>query len=123
MGYTVVETRWRAPELNGDLDLIAWDGAALVVVEVKTRTARDLTPAASAIDEPKRNLLRQMGRAYLRTLPRQRETPIVLRFDVVSVYLLGGLDKSSLRIECELLKNAFASSSDLHGPLHPRYGV
>ena len=110
-GYTVVERRWRAPELNSDLDLVAWEGEQLCVIEVKTRTgldktARDLTPAAAAIDEEKRRMLRGMARAYRRTLPRELEnerTPV--RFDVVSVYLVDG------RAECELLRGARLAES------------
>jgi putative endonuclease len=120
-GYKVVERRWRSPDLNGDLDLIAWDGATLCAIEVKTRTARDLTPAASAIDESKRNMLRRMARAYVRTLPHQGDASILLRFDIVSVYLLGPTRR--LKVECELLKNAFPLNTDLQEPIHPRYGV
>lgn len=121
LSYTVVERRWRSPELNGDLDLIAWDGPTLCAIEVKTRTARDLTPAASAIDESKRNMLRRMGRAYLQSLPRQRDVRILLRFDIVSVYLIGTAPREI--VECELLKNAFPLYPDLQEPFHKRYGV
>jgi len=42
-GYTVVARRWSSGEVPGDVDLIAWDGPMLCFIEVKTRTARDLT--------------------------------------------------------------------------------
>jgi putative endonuclease len=102
LGYTVTERRWHAPDQPGDLDLIAWETVAnqpfLCFIEVKTRTARDLTPAALAVDSGKRRVLRRMARAYLRTLPRglRRDTPI--RFDLVSVYLLP------TGAECELIR-------------------
>ena len=117
LNYTVVARRWRCPELNGDLDLIGYEGGTLTFVEVKTRTARDLTPAASAVDDSKRSMLRKMARAYLRTLPSQRETPIPIRFDVVSVYLLGRT------VDCELLRNAFSLYSDQQEAIPSRYGV
>jgi putative endonuclease len=109
LGYLVIERRWRSPDHNGDLDLVAWDPATpqptLCFIEVKTRSARDLTPAASAIDDTKRRMLRKMARSFLRTLPRdQREAErdqTLLRFDVVSVYLAGPTP------ECELLRDAF----------------
>ena len=101
LGYTVVERRWRSPELNGDLDLIAWEADTLCFIEVKTRTARDRTPAALAIDGPKRTMLQKMGASYLRTVPRPTDGNILARFDIVSVYLLGD------QIECELLRDAF----------------
>lgn len=121
LSYTVVERRWRSPELNGDLDLVAWDGSTLCAIEVKTRTTRDLTPAASAIDETKRNMLRRMARAYLRSLPGQRDTPILLRFDVVSVYLIGPAPRET--VECELIRDAFPLHPKLQEAIHKRYGV
>ena len=101
LGYTVVERRWRSPELNGDLDLVAWEGDALCFVEVKTRTARDRTPAALAIDGPKRTMLKKMAASYMRSLPEQYRRDTLARFDIVSVYLLGDA------IECELVRDAF----------------
>jgi putative endonuclease len=105
LGFQVVERRWRAPDLRGDIDLIAWEGGTLACVEVKTRTARDLTPALSAVDDVKRRTLRDLAKAYRRTIPRNPDVPILLRFDVVSIYLLGH------KVECEIIRSAF--------PLHP----
>jgi putative endonuclease len=105
LGFTVVERRWRSPELNGDLDLIAWEKTGevdtLCIVEVKTRTARDQTPAALAIDAPKRRMLQKMAASYLRTLPHQYRDGALVRFDILSVYLLNK------QAECELLRDAF----------------
>jgi putative endonuclease len=58
------------------------------MIEVKTRTSRDYLPAEAAVDSHKRHTLRRLARRYIRQLP-QAEAPQV-RFDVVSVYLLGG---------------------------------
>lgn len=49
-GYTVVARRWSPGHQPGDLDLIAWQGELLCVMEVKTRTAHDMTPAEVAVD-------------------------------------------------------------------------
>jgi putative endonuclease len=87
-GYTVVARRWSAGNVPGDVDLIAWQGSLLCFIEVKTRSARDATPAEVAVDSHKRHTLRRLARRYARQLP-QDEMPQV-RFDVVSVYLLGG---------------------------------
>lgn len=35
LGYTVVAQRWVSAQVRGDLDLVAWDGATLVVFEIK----------------------------------------------------------------------------------------
>jgi putative endonuclease len=83
-GYTVVARRWSSGDVPGDVDLIAWDGPVLCFIEVKTRTAHDLTPAESAVDEHKRNVLRRLARRYVRQLPTK--TAPSTRFDVVSVY-------------------------------------
>ena len=87
-GYVVVARRWSCGERPGDVDLIAWDGTILCFVEVKTRTAKDMTPAESAVDRHKRHTLRRLASQYIRQLP-QPERPQV-RFDVVSVYLVPG---------------------------------
>lgn len=117
LGFQVVERRWRAPDLRGDLDLIAWEQETLVCVEVKTRTARDLTPALSAVDDAKRRVLRDLARAYRRTIPRNPEEPTPVRFDVVSVYLLGK------RAECEMVRDAFPLQPDTARNRNPGYGV
>ena len=87
-GFTIVARRWSSGDVPGDVDLIAWDGPMLCFVEVKTRTARDLTPAETAIDDHKRNVLRRLARRYVRQLPQISAPPV--RFDVVSVYLVPG---------------------------------
>lgn len=87
-GYTVVARRWSAGNLPGDLDLIAWQGQLLCFIEVKARTARDLTPAETAVDGHKRRILRRLARRYVRQLPGQRAPQT--RFDVISAYLIPG---------------------------------
>jgi putative endonuclease len=87
-GYTVVARRWRSGDVPGDLDLIAWQGPMLCFVEVKTRSAHDLTPAEVAVDEHKRRVLRRLARRYVRQLPLKEMPPV--RFDVLSVYMQPG---------------------------------
>jgi putative endonuclease len=89
LGYTVVARRWRSERLRGDLDLVAWDGDTLVIFEVKTRTARDMAPAETAIDAEKERMLRRMSAAYIRQFPPRHRDRVQSRFDVVAVYLLG----------------------------------
>jgi putative endonuclease len=85
-GYEVVARRWSAGNIPGDIDVIAWHGALLCFIEVKTRTAMDITPAEVAVDSYKRSILRRLARNYLRQLPDQAAPEV--RFDVVSVYLV-----------------------------------
>jgi putative endonuclease len=87
-GYVVVARRWSSGNVPGDTDLIAWQGPLLCFVEVKTRTAHDITPAEVAVDSHKRNVLRRLARQYVRQLPQETAPPV--RFDVLSVYLVPG---------------------------------
>lgn len=96
-GYIVVARRWSSGEAPGDVDLIAWNGPVLCFVEVKTRTARDMTPAETAVDEHKRNVLRRLARRYVRQLPESEMPPV--RFDVVSVYLVPGQKREFVHFE------------------------
>lgn len=102
-GYTVVARRWSAGNIPGDVDLIAWQGPMLCFIEVKTRTAHDMTPAESAVDRHKQFVLRRLARAYMRQLPQTEPPPV--RFDVLSVYLVPGQEKEFVHFE-----NAFGWS-------------
>jgi putative endonuclease len=96
-GYTVVARRWSSGNLPGDIDLVAWQGPMLCFIEVKTRTAHDLTPAEVAVDSHKRRVLRRLARQYVRQLPQQEAPPA--RFDVLSVYLVPGQKKEFQHFE------------------------
>ena len=96
-GYTVVARRWTAGNLAGDMDLIAWQGPMLCFFEVKTRTARDMTPAESAVDSHKRSILRRLARQYVRQL--SYDTMPEVRFDVISVYLVPGQENEFTHFE------------------------
>jgi putative endonuclease len=64
---------------------------------VKTRTARDASPAEIAVDSHKRNTLRRLARQYVRQLPQETAPPV--RFDVLSVYLVPGEKKEFQHFE------------------------
>ena len=101
-GYTIVARRWKTPKLRGDVDLIGWERDQLCFVEVKTRARRDrMTPAETAVDREKQTMLRRMAGAYLRGFPADKRNGVVIRFDVVAVYLEGK------QTEFELFRNAF----------------
>ena len=112
-GYLVVATRWSAGNLPGDIDIVAWKDALLCIVEVKTRTARDITPAEVAVDSHKRSILRRLARRYTLQLPQSggsQPAPPQVRFDVVSVYLLPGEKPEIVHFE-----NAFGWSEGRKG--------
>jgi putative endonuclease len=96
-GYVVVARRWSPGHAPGDIDLIAWQGSLLCIVEVKTRTAHDATPAEVAVDGHKRTMLRRLARQFVHQLP-QKAAPQV-RFDVISVYLVPGEKKEFVHFE------------------------
>jgi putative endonuclease len=102
-GYIVVARRWSAGNIPGDVDLMAWQGPTLCFIEVKTRTAHDMTPAEAAVDRHKQFVLRRLARAYMRQLPQTEPPPV--RFDVVSVYLVPGKEREFVHFE-----NAFGWS-------------
>ncbi len=80
-GYIVVARRWSSGDRPGDVDLIAWQGLLLCFVEVKTRTAQDMTPAEAAVDRLKRYTLRRLATQYLRQLPGSGRPLGALRCD------------------------------------------
>ena len=96
-GYTVVARRWSPGHHPGDLDLIAWLGELLCIVEVKSRTAHDMTPAEAAVDGHKRKMMRRLARQYLRQLPAEIAPQV--RFDVISVYLVPGQPEEFVHFE------------------------
>jgi len=82
LGFVITARSWRSHRYAGDIDLIGWEGECLCLIEVKTRTTRDVAAAEAAVDVGKRKTLRKMAGHYLRNLPE----PAAVRFDVLSIY-------------------------------------
>jgi putative endonuclease len=97
LGYTIVARNYRTPRHRGEIDLIGWDGDVLCVIEVKTRSTREVATPEAAVDRAKQGDLRVVAREYLRRMP----TETSVRGDVVSVHT----DADPPQIE--LFKNAF----------------
>src|SRR5438270_12785873 len=70
-GYVMVARNYRTARHHGEIDLIGWDKDVLCFVEVKTRTTRDVKPAAAAVDRKKRRDIKTVSRDYLRSLPKK----------------------------------------------------
>ena len=88
-GYKIIHSNWRCK--IGELDLVCWDGAELVFVEVKTRVGylRAKRRMFDTITLKKRRKLRRLVDAYLRFgMTADRIPPH--RIDVVGVLLSGG---------------------------------
>ncbi len=66
-GLVVLDTNWRCRE--GEIDLVARDGDALVVVEVKTRSGAGYGGAAGAVTPAKQRRLRRLAVRWLADHP------------------------------------------------------
>lgn len=84
-GLEVRHRNWRTSveHVRGEVDIVALDGSALVLVEVRTRTAgtAQVGTAAESVDAAKRRRLRRLRALYLQAHPH--EGPV--RGDVVTV--------------------------------------
>ena len=100
-GYTIIARNFRSPQHRGEIDLVGWDGDTLCVIEVKTRTTRDVKPAEAAVDRAKRRHLVLVARDFMRHMP-----PCPWRFDVLAIYYEHGPGQPTF----ELFQNAFPVS-------------
>jgi putative endonuclease len=83
-GCTVVARNYRMLSGAGEIDIVAWDGARLAFVEVKTRASAEFGPPEAAVDLEKRDRVRTAARDYI----RRREIDCrQTRFDIVSIVL------------------------------------
>ncbi|MCC9145713.1 MULTISPECIES: YraN family protein [unclassified Arthrobacter] len=67
-GLSIIDRNWRCPE--GEIDLVAVDGATLVVVEVKTRSSVNFGHPFEAIGEDKLARLYLLAGAWARAHSR-----------------------------------------------------
>jgi putative endonuclease len=84
-GLQILARNWRCRE--GELDIVARDGAVLVFAEVKTRSSLAFGAPAEAVNSAKSARIRQLA---LRWITAQRGEPgsafwSAVRFDVVAV--------------------------------------
>src|SRR6476646_303562 len=82
-GLVIVARNWRCRD--GELDIVARDGACLVFVEVKTRSSRAFGEPSEAIGPAKAARIRRLALRWIednRTADRFWES---IRFDVVAV--------------------------------------
>jgi putative endonuclease len=87
-GLEVLDRNWRCRQ--GEIDLVARDGACLVVCEVKTRRGTGFGSPVEAVDHRKLARLRRLAAAWLAD---RRRTPAGLtwRVDAVRVDVVGVL--------------------------------
>lgn len=83
-GYRIVERNFRCK--GGEADIVARDGKTLVFVEVKTRRSMTYGPPQLAVTSFKQ---RQISKAALTWLAKNRQQDAPARFDVIAVMLLA----------------------------------
>jgi putative endonuclease len=83
-GCTIVARNYRTRSGSGEIDIIAWHGATLAFVEVKTRATAEFGEPESAVDAEKQMRLLNAAREYTRRAEVDWEKT---RFDIVSVVL------------------------------------
>lgn len=98
LGYRILASNFRAK--GGELDLVALDGDALAIVEVRYRASDRYGGAAASITYGKRGRIIRAARALLATNPPLAKLPA--RFDVVEV--TGSADD----LRCEVIRGAFS---------------
>lgn len=96
-GYRILAHDWR--NRLGQIDIVAEDGDALVLVEVKARRGTTFGLPQEAVDVRKQRKLRMLLEVY-RTQARRREQPC--RIDVVALLLDDNLKVTQV----ELIKDA-----------------
>jgi putative endonuclease len=79
-GMEIVDRNWRCP--LGELDIVAYDGSTLVMVEVKTRTSETFGSPVEAVTPSKAARLRQLASQWL---SEHGDRPLEVRIDVVGV--------------------------------------
>jgi ribonuclease HII len=95
LGYRIAGRNLRLA--SGELDIVAYDGAALVFVEVKAGASRGWRQCLEAIDRHKRKRLLAAAAAYI----AENMIDALCRFDVVAV------DLSREPYSCQLWRDAF----------------
>lgn len=97
-GYRILSRNCR---LSGaELDIVAYEGGCLVVIEVKTRRSRQFGSPLEAVDSRKQQRLIAAALEYMTT--HKLELP--LRFDVAAVIV----EQRAFRVE--IVRNAFEGS-------------
>jgi len=97
-GYRILQNNFRAR--GGELDVVAMDGNALAIVEVRYRASDQFGGGAASITTGKRRRIIRAAKVLLATQPLLARLPA--RFDVVEVS--GPTDA----LDCRLIRGAFS---------------
>ena len=108
-GYRIVAANFTLPVgrntrgaiVNAEIDLVAYDGATLCFVEVKTRASDWFAPPQVNVDLRKKRQVARAARAYRRLLGLETAP---YRYDVVSIVLPAATDPSA-KLQIEILRS------------------
>jgi putative endonuclease len=78
-GYKLIALNWRYR--HKEIDILAWNGDRLVVVEVKLRSNDYFGDPSEFVTLKKQRFLIEAAEAYLDTIPAEPE----VRFDIISI--------------------------------------
>ncbi len=91
-GYVIEQANVRFPV--GEIDLLAWEGRTLCVVEVRSASSGQWGGPLGSVTSRKREHLIRAARWYL---ARCRQMPSEIRFDVVGIeWRAGGAPRLAL---------------------------
>ncbi|MBU2553167.1 MAG: YraN family protein [Bacteroidetes bacterium] len=80
-GYIIAATNWRFDK--DEIDIVAWQGSVLVIVEVKTASTDYFGAPEEAVDAKKEAFLIRATEAYL----EEHDLDCESRFDIVAIVL------------------------------------
>ena len=83
MGLRILDRNWRCRD--GELDIVARDGTALVFVEVKTRSSLACGVPAAAVDRCKVARLRRLAVRWMAEHRELGQFWATVRFDVIAI--------------------------------------
>lgn len=90
-GMEIVERNWRCKA--GEVDIVALDGAQVVLCEVKTRRTGSKGTPDEAVTPAKRKRYARLAAAYVQHVGGEEPS---LRFDVISILVISE-DRALLR--------------------------
>lgn len=88
LGWVIRFANWRCP--RGELDLVAWDGDWLVVVEVKTRRNERYGDPFESVVGDKLIRIRRLVPFLLHELAQSGENVADVRVDIVGLWMTDG---------------------------------
>ena len=107
----------RGATVNAEVDLIAYDGATLCFVEVKTRASDWFAPPQVNVDLRKQRQIARAARAYRHMLGLENSA---YRYDVVSIVLPAEKDPAA-KLQIEILRGFWTEEKLRKRRQHDRY--